>query len=195
MKDLSIICPVHNTEKWLPDLLKSLKEQKTDYEVEYIFVLDNCTDNSKGVIKQSGLCDTLVECAVNSCGLARNRGLDLASGNYIWFLDSDDYLTTDTAIQEAMDFVQGKKIVKIPFESDNFNSPCYAMVWQYVFDRKFIGTQRFREEQPAEDNAFMDEIFKRINPVTIETYDFPLYFYRYLREGSNMERHLKGEKI
>ena len=195
MTTLSIIVPVHNTEKWLPELLKSIKEQKTDYEFECIFIFDNCTDDSKAIVEQSGLCDINITCAVNSCGLARNRGLDMASGRYIWFLDSDDYLTTDTAIQEALDFVQGKRIVKIPFESDNFNSSCYAMVWQYIFERELIGKQRFRKEQPAEDNAFMDELFKRVRPETIETYDFPLYFYRYLREGSNMERVSRGEKI
>ena len=195
MKDLSIICPVHNTEKWLPELLKSIKEQKTDYDYECIFVLDSCTDNSQRIIEESGICDTLVNCSVHSCGLARNRGMEFANGRYIWFLDSDDYLISDTAIQEAMDFVQGKRIVKIPFESDNFNSSCYAMVWQYIFSRELIGNQKFREEQPAEDNAFMDEMFGKVNPMSIETYDFPLYFYRYLREGSNMERHLKGEKI
>ena len=195
MSDLSIIVPVHNTEKWLPELLKSIKEQKTDYEYECIFVLDSCTDNSQRIIEESGICDTLVNCSVHSCGIARNRGMEFATGRYVWFLDSDDYLLTDTAIQEAMDFVQGKRIVKIPFESDNFNSSCYAMVWQYIFERDLIGKQRFREEQPAEDNAFMDEMFGKVNPMSIETYDFPLYFYRYLREGSNMERHLKGEKI
>ena len=195
MTTLSIIVPVHNTEKWLPELLKSIKEQKTDYEYECIFVLDSCTDNSQRIIEESGICDTLVNCSVHSCGLARNRGMEFATGRYVWFLDSDDYLLTDTAIQEALDFVQGKRIVKIPFESDNFNSSCYAMVWQYVFDRDLIKDMKFREEQPAEDNDFMDRVFIKVRPETIDTYDFPLYFYRYLREGSNMERYLKGEKI
>jgi glycosyltransferase involved in cell wall biosynthesis len=193
--DLSIIIPVYNTEKWLPEMLGSLKAQKHDYKVEIIFVLDSCTDNSKKTIEESGIADVIYECEVHSCGLARNKGLEFATGDYIWFLDSDDYLTESTAIQEALDFVQGKQIVRIPFESDKFNSPCYAMVWQYVFSKELIKGMKFREIQPAEDNDFMDRVFKRINPMRVEVYDFPLYFYRYLREGSNMERHKRGEKI
>lgn len=197
MKDLSVIVPVHNTEKWLPDLLKSLKEQETTYDVQYIFIFDSCDDNSKWIVEQSNISDILFSCEYGSCGLARNKGLELAQGKYIWFMDSDDYLTSNTAIQEAMDFIieKNEKIVKIPFESDKFNNSCYAMVWQYVFEREFIGNTRFRAEQPAEDNDFMDKIFKKINPTKIETYYYPLYFYRYLREGSNMFRVKNGEDI
>ena len=195
MVELSLIIPVHNTETWLPELINSLKEQKTDYELEYIFVLDNCTDNSKTIIEESGIANHIYECCVNSCGIARNKGLELATGKYIWFLDSDDYLLCDTAIQEALDFVQGKKIVRIPFTSDKFNASCYAMVWQYVFDHDLIKDIKFREEQPAEDNDFMDKVFMRVSKMQVEVYDFPLYFYRYLRPGSNMERFSRGESI
>ena len=197
MVDVSIIIPCHNTEKYIPDLLKSLKEQKTEYEIEYIFIFDNCTDDTKYLVEQSGIANILYSCECGSCGLSRNKGLEYATGKYIWFMDSDDYLTTDTAIQEAIDFIKevDKPIVKIPFESDKFNSPCYAMVWQYVFERELIKDLRFRKEQPAEDNDFMDKVFFRYPSREIETYYFPLYFYRYMREGSNMFRYANGEDL
>lgn len=192
--DLSIIIPVHNTEKFLPMLIESIRCQETDYEYEVIFVLDACTDGSKEVIENSGIADVIYECDEHACGIARNKGLDFAQGEYIWFIDSDDELLTEYAIQKALDFAKGKKIVHIPFESDNFHENCYAMVWQYIFSRELIGGTRFRREQPAEDNKFMDDILVKLTEV-MDDYDEPLYFYRYLREGSNMFRHLRGEKI
>lgn len=197
MKDLSVIVPAHNTENFIQDLIESLEAQETTYDVEYIFILDSCTDGTKDIIDKSGIADVTYSCEYHSCGLARNKGLELSQGKYIWFMDSDDYLTSNTAIQEAMDFITEKneKMIKIPFESDKFNNSCYAMVWQYLFERDFIGDTRFRAEQPAEDNDFMDKIFLKINPTKIETYYYPLYFYRYLREGSNMFRFKNGEDI
>lgn len=192
--DLSIIIPVHNTEKWLPYLIESIRCQETEYTYEVIFVLDACDDYSLEIIENSGIADYIYSIDERACGIARNKGLDLAKGEYIWFIDSDDELLTKYAIQKAMDFAKGKNIVHIPFESDNFHTSCYAMVWQYIFKREFIGDTRFRREQPAEDNDFMDKMLAKLDE-PMDSYDEPLYFYRYLREGSNMYRVMKGEKI
>ena len=53
--DLSVIVPVYNLERYIIPLLISLKGQDLgEYQVEYIFVLNNCTDRSKEVIEKSG---------------------------------------------------------------------------------------------------------------------------------------------
>ena len=53
--DLSLIISCHNLEDYIGNLLESLLRQKTKYQVEYIFVLDDCTDNTRGIIEASGL--------------------------------------------------------------------------------------------------------------------------------------------
>lgn len=195
--DLSIIIPVHNTEQFLPMLIKSIKAQETDYKYEVIFVLDACTDGSKKVIEKSRIADVIYECNERACGIARNKGMSFAKGDYIWFVDSDDEFLTEYAIQKALDFIKKENVnvVHIPFESDKFNQSCYAMVWQYIFKREFIEDIQFRRKQPGEDNKFMEDVFTKLGGYNIPSYDESLYFYRYLREGSNMFRHFKGEVI
>ena len=50
--DLSIIVPVYNLEEWITPMLDSLKAQDMgDYSIEIIFILNNCTDDTEGVIR------------------------------------------------------------------------------------------------------------------------------------------------
>ena len=199
--DLSIIVPVYNLERFLKPLLKSLKEQKTEYKVQNIFVLNNCTDNSKSVILDSCLPCVILNCEEQGCGPARNKGLEKAAGEYVWFMDGDDWLTCDTAIQDAMDLAKGKDIVRIPFQSIGFRRNWFSMVWQYVMRKDLIGDTRFPSIQPCEDDAFMEVILKkagldRYRHMELPSLDHALYEYNYLREGSNMFRYLiEREKI
>ncbi len=94
---VSIIIPVHNVAEYLPHCLNSLKNQ-TYKKLEIIFIDDGSTDNS------GTLCDLFAKedsRAVvkhqKNAGLssARNAGLATATGEYVFFLDSDDFLTDD----------------------------------------------------------------------------------------------------
>jgi len=199
-RDLSIIVPVYNLEAYIGPLLRSLKEQETDYTVEIIFVLNNCTDRSEDVIRDSGLECQILNCDIQGCGPARNTALDVARGKYIWFMDGDDWLLTDTAIQEALDAAQGEDIVRIPFDSDCYQYGYFSMVWQYIIRREFIGDIRFPHIQPAEDDAFMDWVlakagYGRASYMRLPCVGRPLYYYNFGRPGSNMDRVNKGEKI
>ena len=189
--DLSIIIPVYNLERFIEPMLRSLAEQKHGYKVETIFVLNNCTDRSEELIKGHG---NIIHCKTQGCGAARNAGLEIAKGKYVWFMDGDDWLLKDTAIQEAMDLVQGKQMIRIPFISNRFPGSYFSMVWQYVMARDLIGDLRFPNIQPGEDDAFMEVILDRVK-LNARVYKQlphtdPLYFYNYLREGSNMYRAL-----
>ena len=94
---LSIIIPVYNVEKYIKRCLDSILCQETEnYEV--ILVDDGSTDSS-GII-----CDSYAKCRKNvvcihktNGGLsdARNEGLKHCKGKYVWFVDSDDYITED----------------------------------------------------------------------------------------------------
>lgn len=201
--DLSVIVPVYNLERYIIPLLFSLKSQKVgDYKVEYIFVLNNCTDRSEEVIKGSGLNCSILNCELQGCGCARNVGLDVAQGEYIWFLDGDDWLTSDTALRDVLDFAKSENynIIRIPYESETYRNYYFSMVWQYLFRRDLIGETRFRKIQPGEDDEFTSTMLERIGLrreyfLLLPTIDKPLYYYNFMREGSNMFRYYKGENI
>lgn len=201
-RDISIIIPVYNLEEFITPMLDCLKRQYYgDYTHEIIIVLNNCTDNTEQVIKDSGLECTLINCEQQGCGCARNAGLDIATGKYIWFLDGDDWLLSDTAVKEVLDRAQGKhNIIYIPFESDTYLYQYFSMTPQYLLKREFIGDIRFPNYQPAEDDAFMKEVLSKAgytiwNYLRLPRVDKALYYYNYGRPGSNMMRFHAGEKI
>lgn len=198
--DLSVIVPVYNLEKWITPILKSFKEQKTHYNVEYLFVMNNCTDRSEEIVKEYGY--DILHCDIQGCGPARNKGFKESTGRYIWFIDGDDWLLSETTIEDCMNkmIYENLDILRIPFISNQYHMNYFSMVWQYLFRRGFIEDIKFQEIQPHEDDAFMAEVLKRKglhagNFMNLPAMDKPLYYYNYLREGSNMYRHYRGEKL
>ena len=99
MPKLSVIVPVYNAKDKLPRCLDSLLAQ-TLSDIEFILVNDASTDGSYDILldyeKQSPERIIVIDCEVNRrAGGARNTGLDMASGDYIGFVDSDDYILPD----------------------------------------------------------------------------------------------------
>lgn len=99
---VSILIPVYNVEKYLAKCLDSLVNQSLK-EIEIIAVLDECTDNSAKILKQFADKDSRIRIInqkrTNTYGLAgaRNIGIDHASGKYIMFVDTDDWLEKSAA--------------------------------------------------------------------------------------------------
>ena len=109
--ELSIVIPVYNVERYLQRCITSiLKQDYHDYEI--ILIDDGSTDSS------GRLCDEIREeypliihvIHKKNGGLssARNAGLTIASGHYIMFLDSDDYLSL-SACEELYKEIIDKK--------------------------------------------------------------------------------------
>ena len=98
MKKVSIIVPVYNVEKYLAKCLDSLVNQTLE-DVEFIVVDDGSKDNSQQIIDefQTKYPDKIKSFVKKNGGLsdARNFGLDRARGEYIGFVDSDDYVTAE----------------------------------------------------------------------------------------------------
>lgn len=114
---ISVIVPYHRGKDYLRDCLDSLKEQSfRDFEV--LLICDHVSSDELGIISdyKSDL-DIKVYHLEEKTGVAaaRNLGLQKASGDYIYFLDSDDYLYTDTlevlaqAAEDGEDIIYGKK--------------------------------------------------------------------------------------
>jgi len=94
---VSVIIPVYNTEKYLRECLDSVVNQ-TLKDIEIICIDDGSTDNSLNILKEYASKDNrfvILEQKNQGAGAARNKGLEIAKGEYLSFLDSDDYFESN----------------------------------------------------------------------------------------------------
>lgn len=93
---ISVIVPVYNVEKYLKQCIDSIVNQ-TLKEIEIIIVNDGSTDKSREILDNYSNDSrvTIIDKENEGLGAARNTGLKLAKGEYIYFLDSDDYIELD----------------------------------------------------------------------------------------------------
>lgn len=113
MTKITIIVPVYQVEDYLDRCVQSLMRQ-TYSELEIILVDDGSVDSSPQMCDQYAKIDNRVKVIHKENGglsSARNSGIDVATGDYIMFVDSDDYIELDTCqrlyelIDEATDIV------------------------------------------------------------------------------------------
>lgn len=94
---ITVIVPVYNVEKYLEKCIKSITDQ-TYKNLEIICVNDGSTDNSLQILTELSVKDLRIKVISqenSGVSAARNAGLDIASGDYITFVDSDDELEPD----------------------------------------------------------------------------------------------------
>lgn len=102
---VSIIVPVYNAEKYIGDCVKSVIAQ-TYRNWELLLVDDGSVDSSAHICKEYALLDSRIKFYTKEnggVGSARNFGIEKASGEYIMFLDSDDYWD-----ESCLDFLMGQ---------------------------------------------------------------------------------------
>ena len=118
---LSIIIPVYNVELYLDQCLESILKQDLD-DCEIIIVNDGSTDHSIEIIekyKDRFSCSTVVMSQSNSgLSVARNIGVQHCKGDYIYFVDSDDYLA-DEAIATIKEIIANDHSSADLFQLDN----------------------------------------------------------------------------
>ena len=93
----SIIIPAHNTDKWISKCLESIRQQ-TFKDYQLIVLCDACTDNTEQIAR--GYADIVEVVDYHADGLTRNRGLEIATGEYIVFVDSDDWLLHEYVLDQ-----------------------------------------------------------------------------------------------
>ena len=97
---VSVVVPVYNTEPFLAECLHSLEKQ-TLTDIEIILVNDGSTDNSGRLLREYAGKDArfvYVEQENQGLSAARNTGMEHASGHYLAFLDSDDWLAENALV-------------------------------------------------------------------------------------------------
>ncbi|MBP3463609.1 MAG: glycosyltransferase [Clostridia bacterium] len=127
MPKLSVIVPIYNAEKYIERCLKSILSQ-TFKDLEIILVNDGSTDNSQEIIeKYSSKYPDLIKFFAKENGgqaTARNLGIEKASGEYIAFVDIDDYLELD-AYEKAIEYI----------EKNNLDIVCFDF-WEVINGQK-----------------------------------------------------------
>ena len=114
MTKVSVIVPVYNTERTVEKCIQSIQKQSYN-NIEIVLVDDGSPDNAPAICEEYAKRDTrIVVCHKKNGGLsdARNFGIKRATGAYIGFVDSDDYVAPDmyeklleTAVKNAADIV------------------------------------------------------------------------------------------
>ena len=96
---ISVIIPIFNAEKYLRQCIESIINQSFNNNIEIIAIDDCSTDNSMKILHEFKEKLTNLRILINKhklfAGGSRNKGIDIAKGEYIHFLDADDILNTD----------------------------------------------------------------------------------------------------
>lgn len=129
---VSLIIPVYNAEEFLDESINSLLNQ-TLKDIELVCVNDGSKDNSLSMLENFSKIDNrikIIDQENQGCGAARNKALDNATGDYIYFFDPDDYLVPDAleklyenAISNNSDFVIFKIASFRDGEPINYDEP------------------------------------------------------------------------
>lgn len=104
MVKVSVVIPVYNVENYLEECLDSIINQ-TLKDIEIICINDGSTDASIDILEKYAKADSRIQIFnQNNSGLsaARNRGIELSKGEFVYFIDSDDYLDLN-ALKELYD--------------------------------------------------------------------------------------------
>ncbi len=123
-KDLliSVIIPIYNVEKYLDECIRSVVTQS--YRgLEVILVDDGSTDSSGEICDRFASEDPRVRVLHKEYGGvsdARNLGVDEATGDYILFIDSDDYWDSPTAVERAVEILSQKPSIDMLYFDFNF---------------------------------------------------------------------------
>ena len=96
----SIIIPAHNSASYIRKALDSIKAQ-TFKDYELIVVCDSCTDNTQAIAEEYGA--TTVKVGYGRDGLTRNEGLARANGEYVLFMDDDDWWLHEYVLSQLND--------------------------------------------------------------------------------------------
>ena len=222
MSKVSIIMPVYNAEKYLREAIESvLRQTYTDFEL--LLIDDKSTDNSKQICREYAKTDRRIVLLENNSeshgpGATRNVGLNYATGEYVYFMDADDWADEEllqcavNRMQETnADIVQfgvtyerydenhseqyfwsGKDILtKDEIKRDFFYywKENRNSLWMHLFRKELVESIKFENIIIGEDICYIMDAL--CNTEKIAYIAKSLYHYRYV-EGSTSHRWIKN---
>lgn len=203
---ITVIIPVYNVENYLERCLKSIL-YNTYTNLEIICVNDGSTDNSKKILEDYSKRDKriiVINKKNNGVSSARNAGIKIATGEYIAFVDSDDWIHEkyfeylirgiDTADLVICNYIRSYKSGSV--ETDDAyrvqsispidvlkNKELKSYVWGKLFRHQLVDEIRFSESEKLEDSLYNMDVLLNNKNLKINHVDVPLYYY-FVRAGS-----------
>jgi len=192
---LSIIIPYFKTFELTEKILKSLVYTQASQYVEVIVIDDGCDEkrlnwweNDVKIIHQENM----------GVAKTRNKGIDMARGKYIAFIDSDDMIMYNY-VETLLEAIE-----KYDTDVINFNwydmtthiehrKPSNYAVWKAIYKKETIPSFFEECQYGHEDVLFQEEIMN--GKYSITYLDKLLYFYNSNREGSLIWKKINGEKV
>ena len=195
----SVIIPAHNAAEYMRTGLESIRSQ-TCWDYELIVVCDACDDNTEQIARE--YTSRVISVNYGLDGLTRNAGIDMARGEYILFMDDDDWWADPRAFEKlaraALTHPEAD-VILFGFHwrtiGDKLQHPgqIFIAVWNKCWRRDFIGDTRFPAKPYWSDVDFSREALGRLRPERAVFLPEVLYYYNYLRPGSISWRKEMGE--
>lgn len=205
---ISVIVPVYNVEMYLRRCLDSIISS-TYENLEIICINDGSTDDSLSILKEYELCDgriVIIDKPNGGISSARNAGIRISKGDYIAFIDSDDWIHRDyfrhlhkaikdtnadiaicdyirtsdeLALEKKMEYTY--RMMSIEEMSSHHDTKSY--VWKRLFKKDIVKDIWFDETEKVEDCIYNLDVIVKNSSLRIAYVDLKLYAY-YIREGS-----------
>lgn len=208
---ISVIVPIYKVQDYLKECIESIINQ-TYSDIEVILVDDGSPDRCPQMCDEWAKRDSRIRVVHKKNGglsSARNAGLDVAKGEYISFVDSDDFICKDAlenlynrikddksigitsgliyryqdgSINNFKDQWLCSKEIVIPsseFLLETMSQKTSYTVWNKLYRRDVIGNTRFREGRNNEDTLFMYDLGKNIAILNVCMVEIPHYVYYY----------------
>ncbi len=187
----SIIIPAHNAEDRIHKALNMIYKQ-TFKDYQLIVICDSCEDATEDISRSYGAEAYAVE--YHNDGLSRNKGLEEAQGEWILFLDDDDWWLHEFVL-ESLDHKIKQLSPEVDIIQFSFywqhrgytppilkNNVILPNVWSKCWKREIIGDTRFPNIRAESDLHFTRAIMEK--EPEIELWDNMFVYYNYLRPGS-----------
>lgn len=136
---ISVIIPIFNSELYLKECLDSVCNQ-TFRNLEIICINDGSTDNSLSILQDYGKRDDrikIIDQKNGGPGVARNVGLNISNGKYIYFMDSDDFLELN-ALEDLYSIAEEKNLDILLFKLCSFNDKTYEKFKNPYYEMGFL---------------------------------------------------------
>ena len=204
---VSVVVPIFNKEQYLERVITSLINQ-TYKEIEIILIDDGSKDNSKSICERFSRKDArIILHSQENTGVsqARNKGVEIAKGKYITFVDADDYVKEDF-IKEMLKNKEKDNIVNINWNKKSTTLSCneylkdfisakvLGVCWGYLLDTDIVKKIKFDSNiSYMEDTVFMIEYLTRVSKIKL--INSQIYCHEYNEESLTADSTNLNRKI